>query len=124
MKTDDPAASIFAIPSGSGKSSPKKQSSSGKEKNAETKSKPIASIFQIKKATPKPEVEENDKISPADEEGEDELSDEEIQKQEGKAASKLYAQTVSYADGNSASIFVKNAKVTPDFTKGWKEGEP
>ncbi|BEJ11729.1 hypothetical protein CspHIS471_0201890 [Cutaneotrichosporon sp. HIS471] len=85
-----------------------------KEKRPENKpaanGKPLASIFA--KPVKKEEPEDEDKAFINDnEEGEDEISDEELEEQEEKAAVKL------------AAMFTKDFKSTV-ADKGWKEGEP
>lgn len=122
-KVDAPVASIFMKKESpkKAKAEPKdddqKASSSSKpapKANPASNGKPIASIFAkpVKKEV-KEEYDDDDFIvhGDNDEEGEDELSDEELDAQEGKAASKL------------ASIFTKNYKSVPVADKGWKEGE-
>lgn len=73
-------------------SSPKKEKEATKEESKPAKSssqngKPLASIFQKPVKVEKPKDE--DEHVPVEEEGEDEISDEEMEEQEEKAASKL-----------------------------------
>lgn len=141
-KVDAPVASIFSKPSPSKASSSKpaskpsspvkktsqdkpaekpaskdkpvskdKPASKDKGKAPATNGKPLASIFT--KPAPKAKKEDDDdEHVPKDEEGEDEISDEELEAEDDKAAVKL------------ASIFTKNNKSVPVADKGWKEGEP
>lgn len=73
--------------------------------------KPIASIFMKPAAKAKKEDNDDAEHVPRDDEGEDEISDDELDEQDDKAAVKL------------ASIFTKNYKAPPVADKGWKEGE-
>lgn len=72
-------------------SSPRKDKEAVKEepkaKSSSQNGKPLASIFQKPVKAEKPKDE--DEHIPAEEEGEDEVSDEEMEEQEEKAASKL-----------------------------------